>query len=191
MAKWPFRRGTGKRSEKGIYSQINVLRKKEIALNRRSSDGSVQALPPNGSGLSRLLRMISYVTLKLGQTKSGSAKTLHSLRSTADYYGWTEQFEEWVAKPVEDSGKYVLSRDPGRRGHPQCSSGYRVRLCRAHEMQGFPAGFTNAFKVSANTGLFDLAELAHFTKGDWYWMSTRTGERVTRAHWEDRYADRL
>ena len=180
-----------KRSEKGIYSQINVLRKKEIALNRRSSDGSVQALPPNGSGLSRLLRMISYVTLKLGQTKSGSAKTLHSLRSTADYYGWTEEFEEWVAKPVEDSGKYVLSRDPGRRGHPQCSSGYRVRLCRAHEMQGFPAGFTNAFKVSANTGLFDLAELAHFTKGDWYWMSTRTGERVTRADWESRYAARV
>ena len=135
--------------------------------------------------------MISYVTLKLGETKSGSAKTLHSLRSTADYYGWLEEFEEWVAKPIENTGKYVMSHDPGRRGHPQCSGGYRIRICQSHVMQGFPAGFTNAFKVSANTGLFDLAELAHFTKGDWHWMSTRTGERVTRADWESRYAARV
>ena len=132
--------------------------------------------------------MISYVTLKLGESKTGSAKTLHALRSTADYYGWLENFEEWVAKPISTAGKYVISYDPGRRGHPQCSAGYRLRICRAHSMDGYPAGFTNAFKVSANTGLFDLAELAHFSKGDWYWMSTKTGERIKRAEWEDRYA---
>ena len=132
--------------------------------------------------------MPDYVTLKLGETKTGKAKKLHALRSTADYYGWTEQFEPWVGNLFYAQSGMAMLQDPGRKGHPQCSSGYRVRICRAHEMAGFPAGFTNAFKVTANTGLLDLAELAHFTKGDWYWMSTRTGERITRDVWEDRYA---
>lgn len=132
--------------------------------------------------------MPEYVTLKLGETKTGKAKKLHALRSTADYYGWTEKFPIWVGNLALDQSGRGTCLDPGRRGHPQCSSGYRVRICRAHEMAGYPAGFTNAFKVTANTGLFDLAELAHFTQGDWYWMSTRTGERVPREIWEDRYA---
>ena len=132
--------------------------------------------------------MPQYVTLKLGETKSGRAKKLHALRSTADYYGWTKKFEEWSFEPEIEEGGRIFGFDPGRRGHPQNSSGYRIRICRAESLNGFPAGFTNAFKVTTNTGLFDLAELAHFTDVDWYWMSTRTGERISRERWEDRYA---
>ena len=131
-----------------------------------------------------------YVTLKLGETKSGNAKTLHALRATADYYGWTEEFEEWVAKPVESSGKYVLLRGPGRRGHPQCSGGRRMRISRSPSRAGQAAGLVNAFKVSSNTGLFDLAELAHFTKIDWNWMTDVSYQRVSREDWERRYAAR-
>ncbi len=43
--------------------------------------------------------MAEFVTLKLGETRSGKAKKLHALRTTADYYGWTEKFEEWSFKP--------------------------------------------------------------------------------------------
>jgi hypothetical protein len=134
--------------------------------------------------------MLEYITLKLGETKSGKPKTLHALRSTADYYGWTQAFPRWIGQEIPSEGSRRLFVDPGRRGHPQCSSGYRIRICRAHEMSGYPAGFTNSFKVTSNTGLFDLAELAHFTKGDWFWMSTKTGERIRRANWEDRYASK-
>ena len=134
--------------------------------------------------------MASYITLKIGETKSGKAKTLHALRTTADYYGWTEHFPGWVGQIDSFQGSRAFLMDPGRRGHPQCSSGKRLRICRTPSRDGFPAGFTNAFKVTSNTGLFDLAELAHFTDGDWYWMSTRTGERVSRDRWEDRYASK-
>ena len=132
--------------------------------------------------------MAQFVTLKLGETSGGHAKKLHALRSTADYYGWTKKFEPWVGKLAFEQGGRTFLRDAGRRGHPQNSSGYRVRICRTSDLDGFPAGFTNAFKVTTNTGLFDLAELAHFTDVDWYWMSTRTGERISRERWEDRYA---
>ena len=132
--------------------------------------------------------MPEFITLKLGETKSGRAKKLHALRSTANYYGWPEKFEEWSLEAEFEEGGRRFGFDPGRRGHPQCSSGYHVRICRSPSKDGFPAGFTNRFKVTKNTGLFDLAELAHFTKVDWEWMETPTSGRLTRADWERRYA---
>ena len=135
--------------------------------------------------------MPEFVTLKLGETKSGAAKKLHALRSTADYYGWTKEFEEWSLKAEVDEGGRRFGLDPGRRGHPQCSSGYRVRICRSPVRDVLPAGFTNAFKVTSNTGLFDLAELAHFTDVDWEWMASPRSGRVTRDEWLARYAARI
>ena len=132
--------------------------------------------------------MTQYVTLKLGETKSGNAKTLHALRSTADYYGWTKEFPEWIGKPLAVGDRYELLHSPSRRGHPQSSSGRRMRISRSASRDGNPAGFTNAFKVSANTGLLELAELAHFTKVDWEWMTSTDHSRVSRADWEHRYA---
>lgn len=134
--------------------------------------------------------MTAYVTLKLGETKNGSAKTLHALRTTADYYGWTEAFPEWVGKDSFVEGGRTYLQSPSRRGHPQCSSGRRIRISRSPVTNGFPAGFTNAFKVSSNVGLFDLAELAHFTKGEWFWMTAVDYKRVSKEQWADRYAAR-
>ena len=171
--------------------QINLFQRTKKVLICRSSDRSIQPAPPNRSGSQRTLLMPEFVTLKLGETRGGAAKKLHALRTTADYYGWTKEFEEWSLKAEFEEGGRRFGIDPGRRGHPQCSSGYRVRICRSPVRDGLPAGFTNAFKVTANTGLFDLAELAHFTDVEWYWMTTKTGERVSREEWAARYAARL
>ncbi len=64
-------------------------------------------------------------------------------------------------------------------------------FAEAQLRDGFPAGFTNAFKVTSNVGLFDLAELGHFTKVDWYWMQSPKSGRVLRAEWEARYLARV
>ncbi len=132
--------------------------------------------------------MSYYVTLKIGESRGGHAKTLHALRSTADYYGWTQEFPIWIGKEIVSPDGRVYYRDPGRRGHPQCSGGRRIRISRSPDKHRYAAGFTNAFKVSHGTGLFDLAELAHFTKVDWHWMESLDGERVDRSRWLDRYA---
>ena len=134
--------------------------------------------------------MPAYVTLKLGETKSGNVKTLHALRSTADYYGWTEKFEPWIGKIQFLQGDRAFLLQPSRRGYEAWSPGRRLRICRSPSKNGFPAGFTNAFKVSSNTGLFDLAELAHFTKVDWEWMQDTAYQRVSRVDWERRYASK-
>ena len=131
--------------------------------------------------------MANYVTLKLGESKGGRQKLLHALRTTADYYGWLEEFPVWIGKTVENDSGYRYLMDPGRRGHPQCMGGKRLRISRSPDKSRYAAGFTNAFKVSSNTGLLDLAELAHFTKIDWHWMESLDGERVDRARWEQRF----
>lgn len=129
----------------------------------------------------------TWVKLLLGYTARGTSKWLQAYRATADYYGWTDEFPIWTPQRVVNGvpQPYILS--PGRRMGPNQQGGRRHRICRAKTTSGLPAGFTNTFKVSTNVGLFDLAELAHFTKVDWHWMTGPTGQRVLRSDWERRY----
>ena len=135
--------------------------------------------------------MSQFVTLKIGESSGGQAKKLQALRSTADYYGWSEEFEEWTFEPEFEQGGRSYGRDPGRKGRRASSAGYSVRISRTPVTHGLPAGFVNRFKVTSNTGLFDLAELGHFTKVDWYWMESPRSGRVLRAEWEARYLARV
>ena len=128
-----------------------------------------------------------YVKLLLRRFEGVRDKYLIALRTTADYYGWTEHFPTWGHKIVGYEDGMALVRDPGRKGQMFCEPGVRLRICRSPETMGYPAGFTNAFKVSRNCGLWDIAEVAHFTKGDWHWMSRPSGRRITRDHWEEIY----
>lgn len=128
-----------------------------------------------------------FVKLKLGETSRGAAKYLVALGSTADYYGWTEEFEPWTPKVVEVIGGRKFGYDTGRRGKSQGGGGRRLKISRSPRRDIHEPGKTNVFKVSRNTGLLDLAELAHFTKVDWYWMESPNGGRPSRDEWESRY----
>ena len=117
---------------------------------------------------------------------TGGDRWLIALRTTADYYGWTQEFERWTPKVVYEQGGYSFSYR-GERGEMFCEPGQRLRICRTDSLHSTPRGKTNAFKVSRTCGLFDLSEIAHFTKGDWYWMSGPSGERISRDRWEAIY----
>jgi len=128
-----------------------------------------------------------YVKLVIGLQTVDHRKYLIALRTTADYYGWTEHLETWTPKTVETTGGVRVVRDPGRRANLQFAGGRRHRISRSSSTQGMPAGLTNAFRVSARCGVGDLAELAHFTEGDWEWMEGLHGERIRRDRWEEIY----
>jgi hypothetical protein len=76
---------------------------------------------------------------------------------------------------------------PKRNGRGHAAGGKRLRISRSSSRQGNPAGLTNQFLVSNSMRLVDLAELAHFTQGDWHWMETFNGDRLSREHWEEIY----
>ena len=129
-----------------------------------------------------------YVKLLIWRPDQGPDRWLIALRTTADYYGWTQEFEEWSPKPAFVENGITFVRDPGRRGEMFCEGGRRHRICRSPNKGGQPAGLTNQFKVSNACTLLDLAELANFTQQDWYWMSGPTGERISRIRWASIYA---
>ena len=120
------------------------------------------------------------------QSREAPDKWLIALRTTADYYGWSEKFEIWTPKPLYEEGGYTFCMAPVG-GEMFCESGRRHRICRVATKHGYPHGMTNAFKVSRTCGLFDLSEIAHFTKGNWNWMCSPSGERITRDRWEAIY----
>ena len=124
-----------------------------------------------------------YIKLLLLRPTKGPDRWLIALRATADYYGWTEHFEVWSPKPIGTSGGYTLCADPGRKGKMYCEGGRRHRISRDPSRRGHTPGLCNQFKVSRSCTMFDMAELATLTDVNWYWMSTPTGERLSRERW--------
>ena len=124
-----------------------------------------------------------YIKLLLWRPEAGKDRWLIALRTTADYYGWTKEFEEWSPKVIGTSGGYQLCADPGRKGKMYCEGGRRHRISRDPSRRGHTPGLCNQFKVSTSCTLFDMAELASLTDVNWYWMSAPTGERISRDRW--------
>ena len=129
-----------------------------------------------------------HIKLTIWRPEGQTARWISVLRSTADYYGWTEEFEIWTPKLIETKGGYSFHQMPNRRGRGHAEGGTRLRISRSKSRMGQPAGLTNQFKVSNSCRTIDLAELAHFTKGDWYWLQDTSYKKVTRERWADRYA---
>ena len=128
-----------------------------------------------------------YVKLQIGLSETKRSKYVIALRTTADYYGWTEEFPRWRPQDAVTSGGRTYFADPGRRGSLKLAGGNRHRICRSPSTAGQPAGKTNAFRLSTSCTQLDIAELAHFTHGEWYWLEGLNGERITRERWEAIY----
>lgn len=143
--------------------------------------------PTNNVGAAERLHASQYVKLLLWRGGGKKDKYLIALRTTADFYGWTQEFEHWSPRMIYQSGGYEMCVDPGRRGNLVLASGRRHRVCRSPVKMGYPRGLTNQFKLSRNCGVLDIAEVAHFTKGEWHWMDTAYGERISRERWERIY----
>lgn len=118
-------------------------------------------------------------------------RTLWTFRATADYYGWTEEFEIWRPKTRFSQGGHDFFQMPCAAGRGVTEGGRTLRIGRGRTAHSNPAGLTNQFKVSNCVTKFDLAELAHFTKGDWTWLEDMSGKRMLRDHWVHIYESGL
>ena len=124
-----------------------------------------------------------YVKLLLWREKDKRDKYVIALRATAEFYGWTKEFNEWTLPTAYADDRYEYSYVPVRKPSIHNEAGRRHQICRSPSTAGMPRGLTNQFKVSRNCGLLDLAELANFTEGDWHWMTSPYGERIRRDQW--------
>lgn len=132
-----------------------------------------------------------YVKLDLGATNSGRPAYVVAWRSTADFYGWTEAFSEYVPEGhYGEDGRYYFT-DPGRKSSLQYCGGQRLRICRSPSRFGYPAGMTNAFRISRSCTYFHLAKLARFTAVDWYWMEGKSRGRIEKDRWLEMFHEGL
>ena len=128
-----------------------------------------------------------YVRLTIHRPEGKRAKCVIALRSIAEFYGWTKEFEPWTPPVAYSDAHYDYVVCQGRSSNPMFHAGRRHHICRADDLNGFPKGMTNSFKLTRNCGLLDVAELAHFTTVDWHWMTSPYGERIRRDQWERIY----
>ena len=122
----------------------------------------------------------TFTRLQIGTTNSGKSISLMAPKSTADFYGWSEAFPVWTP-PKTDIGD---GRIGFRRQKPAVMNGEhggsQFRICRSPKTAGYPAGYTNAFRLSANFRKQDIVAVAEATKVDWYWMVDPIGQKWFR-----------
>ena len=83
---------------------------------------------------------------------------LIALKTTADFYGWTEVF-------------------------PTLNDAKRVDYPDGLMQQGFPVRLTNRFRVTNNAGVVDLATIAQATQIPFSWMTDKSNTRLCAEHW--------
>lgn len=132
--------------------------------------------------------MERFVRLVLWTNEWGNHSTISCLRATAEFYGWTKHYVELNSIPdfVVNGRGYGYWRR-GIRGLSGEIGGHPLRICRSSSKMGHPAGHTNTLRINKRVSVYDLAELAHFTEGDWHWLEDKSGKRVSREHWEEIY----
>jgi hypothetical protein len=116
------------------------------------------------------------------RTPKGDAIYIHALRSTAVRYGWDVAFDPQrpdVALPGLPNGRcYVGARNPtGRIG------GRHLLISRSPVKKSKSKGQVNRFRIARQATNRDIARVAWETRGDWGWMTDKTGLRLDRAAW--------
>ena len=128
-----------------------------------------------------------FVKLLVKRDTGTQDKYLVAMRATADHYGWLEQFPIWTPKPLYTQGGREYFVMPSTRGETRCGGSQTIFISESPSKHSFAKGLVHRFQVSWNCGLFDLAEIGHFTQRNWHWMTDPPGQRIDRAHWETRY----
>jgi hypothetical protein len=116
------------------------------------------------------------------RTATGQPVYIHAKRATAEYFGWTVAFDPHrpeVAIPPRPDGSHFA-----RSSYPEpWMGGCPMRICRSDSRSSTPRGLTHRFRIARQATNYDLRLLAQATRGDWCWMTDKTGYRRTRPEW--------
>ncbi len=123
-----------------------------------------------------------FVSLVLRTASNDEDIWIRCLRETAELYGWSEVFEEQIpgrGRQLRPDGTRPIYPSMARRP----IGGKGIRISRSPDKSKLVAGKTNRLRLHSRVTNRDLAELAHFTKGEWYWLETAKNKRVPREEW--------
>lgn len=124
-----------------------------------------------------------YCKLLIRRTKNDRPIYLTALKNTASFYGWLDNFEEYLPGVSVDkmTGKSYLSNPC--LANSRRNGGRQWIICRDNSRHGFPMGKTNKFRVTTLATLRDIAEIAYRTQVHWEWMRCPSGVSRSREQW--------
>ena len=126
--------------------------------------------------------MYVFSNLVVRRTNAGDAVSIRVVKETADYFGWSEAFEDFSKSRKDFLGdRYNAMHPYCRRGAYR--GGRRHRICRDKSKGGHPAGKTNCFRIVGPWCKRDLAQLAVVAGDKFEWMEGFYGERISREDW--------
>ena len=104
------------------------------------------------------------------------------LKTTAEFYGWSEFFPTVTeARELEAEGSgLIFNRCANGRTRGRYST---VRICRGMSKQGHPKELTNQFRLSKNATMKDYAEVAKGVSRDFGWMEDHACRRRSKDEW--------
>jgi hypothetical protein len=127
-------------------------------------------------------KLDDFIELAIRRIAFANWVRLIALKTTADFYGWTEVF------PSLNEAKRVDYPD-GLMPHPGRKN---LRRFRAHPLvisrhegskHGYPVRLTNRFRVTNNAGVLDIANIAQSTQIPFSWLTDKRGTRLCAEHW--------
>ena len=125
------------------------------------------------------------ISLVVRETSTGILIWVRTKKETCDRFGWTEHFDTELQHRLKQSPNGIINRPNRARFKP--GAGKPMKLLTVRNRHAPPRGSLITFRVAIGTTLFDTAELAHFTGGDWHWMTSRDGQWRSRDEWEAMY----
>ena len=128
-----------------------------------------------------------YCSLVIRRAKSDEEIWIRTKRATAEFFGWNKHFEEQrLGIPRIRNGR-VLSVGNIKGKNPS-RGGRSIYISRAESTTSTTARKAHRLRLHSRIGVADLAELAHFTEGEWYWMTALNGQRWDVEQWARIYA---
>ena len=124
-----------------------------------------------------------YCKLIIRRTNSDRPIYLTALKNTAAYYGWLDQFEQYIPGLTVNkmTGQSYLTQPC--LANSRRNGGRSWVICRDNSRHGFPMGKTNKFRVTTLATMRDIAEIAYRTQVDWEWMRCPSGVSRSREQW--------
>jgi hypothetical protein len=146
-----------------------------------SSSGSARVRPVQGyKG-----KPDEHVSLVIRELPSKRLVWVRAYQATCDFMGWSAEFATEVEHKAAKSfdGRVQFSK----KSYSNKIAGKRLQIYRRRDRHRPGPQNRHGFRVCTHATLLDIAELAHFTTCDWYWLSGPDGKVRSREQWDAIY----
>ena len=124
-------------------------------------------------------------SLIIRRKPGGKLCWVRAMQATIDFMGWEDEFEDEITHKAKHSATGRIQFR--KKGFNRTPGGKPMTIWRGLNRHRPGPQNRHRFRVSNCTTLFDVAELVHFTKCDWHWMTSPSGEVRSREQWDAIY----